>query len=93
MTQKQMEHLYSLALMLIDERDNPDLRAHLLVTSNTQLHRLNQALNLAAQPEDTDTDVVERLFHAVCRTHNLNFPTFFTDACDLEDYLLCHTLN
>jgi hypothetical protein len=93
MTQRQMEHLYSLALMLIEERDNPNLRAHLLTCTPNQLSRLDRALAMAAQPEDTDVDAVERLFRAVCGTYGLTFPVFFNTVCDLEDYLLCHTLN
>lgn len=96
MTQQVMEYLYSLALMVVDEANDPDssFLSFLQDNPDCKAARLYAALGLCYEEyrEPNDDDVKE-LFRTICHHHNLTFPHFFNKPADFKEYALCQILH
>lgn len=96
MTQAVMEYLYSLALMVVDESNdpdsqfldwseqNPDSKASRLLTA------LMSCYDEGRPPNDEDA---KELFRTICHHHGLTFPLFFNKPADFKEYALCQILH
>ena len=96
MTQAVMEYLYSLALMVVDEANDPDSEFFAFIQDNPDCKaaRLYVALRLCYEEyrEPNDEDAKE-LFRTICHHHGLTFPLFFNKPADFKEYALCQILH
>jgi len=96
MTQAVMEYLYSLALMVVDESNDPDSPFMGWAEQNpdSKASRLYVALaGCYAEDRHPNDDDIKELFQVICHHHGLTFPQFFNKPADFKEYALCQILH
>lgn len=96
MTQAVLEYLYSLALMVVDESNDPDSPFMEWAEQNpdSKASRLYVALaGCYAEDRHPNDDDIKELFQVICHHHGLTFPQFFNKPADFKEYALCQILH